>query len=674
MMTLFVSCGGLDGTYIAKNDTAKQGMYQKFIFKGGKVRIIMGTMGIQMPGGYEYGFKRDGDKISIELGVPGTAMSLGGIELHYNEKADEISLLLGGDVGTAMNEYAPVWGKEGSFDPNNPYPDKNGGQQGSATKPDNNLNPDNNNTSNVPDKSVVTGTFTYSGGDIANNKVDDYETDFIFSTEYFNKPANEYNHELSIMSLQLAMATFGSHNQPYGEHKADNTKELLTKMGFSNIEPHGYETEPQENSIAVTFASDSLDSKTELLVIAVRGGEYKEEWGGNFNVGNGDVHEGFRIAKEKIRDYFDVYIRTHKNELSNKNTKLWITGYSRGAAVANLLSVYFDDNVRDNSSYGMAYTDNNNILTQVKLLLKKSDIYSYCFATPNNSKTAKPNDDNYNNIISIICPFDPVPRFPFQGWNFYRYGTYKFLPNPNSTTYNFKSLEQKMLTELNGLDSKGSSKKNSFKEVTYFIDDFHFHQGNTGKNSCSILSANIYDIGRHSKIEESMDKYLDNFVNGTLQTLFGRQGDYVKNKQSNAIVSAMSPDKDGQGDVKGFMGALTGTLNLGDEIIIGLGGWGNNNDNIATLGPSKNFLEKLRLGDDNVCHVDKDDRFPAVYRFNEGGEYYDGKVKNGQSRKDVVIQMAEEARNNSYAVTSGHYPELYLAWLKSLPTNWDKIY
>ena len=118
MMTLFVSCGGLDGTYIAKNDAAKQGMYQKFIFKGGKVRVIMGAMGIQMPGGYEYGFKREGDKISIELGVPGTAMSLGGVDLHYDEKNDEISLLFGGEVGTAMNQYAPVWGKEGSFDPN----------------------------------------------------------------------------------------------------------------------------------------------------------------------------------------------------------------------------------------------------------------------------------------------------------------------------------------------------------------------------------------------------------------------------------------------------------------------------------------------------------------------------------------------------------------------------
>jgi len=129
MMMLLVSCGGggLEGTYVAKNAAAEQSMYTKFIFKGGKVKIIMGAMGIEMPGGYEYGFKREGDKVSIELGIQGTGMSLGGIELHYNEKCDEISLLFGGEVGTVLNEFAPVWCKkingQCKCDQNNPNPD-----------------------------------------------------------------------------------------------------------------------------------------------------------------------------------------------------------------------------------------------------------------------------------------------------------------------------------------------------------------------------------------------------------------------------------------------------------------------------------------------------------------------------------------------------------------------
>jgi len=118
IITLFTSCGGgLNGTYVPKNDAAKQSMYSKFIFKGGRVKVIMGAMGIEMPGGYEYSFKRKGDKVFI--GISGS-----GIELNYNKETDELYLLFGGDVGAALNEYAPVWGKEGSFDPNNPEPEE----------------------------------------------------------------------------------------------------------------------------------------------------------------------------------------------------------------------------------------------------------------------------------------------------------------------------------------------------------------------------------------------------------------------------------------------------------------------------------------------------------------------------------------------------------------------
>ena len=115
---LFVSCGtgGLDGTYVACNDAARQGMYNKFIFKGGKVQVVMGTMGIQMPGGYEYGFSREGDKVKISMGVGG--ISIGSIDLNYNEKTDELRLLFGGEVGSALNEYAPMWAKEGTCEPN----------------------------------------------------------------------------------------------------------------------------------------------------------------------------------------------------------------------------------------------------------------------------------------------------------------------------------------------------------------------------------------------------------------------------------------------------------------------------------------------------------------------------------------------------------------------------
>jgi uncharacterized protein YjdB len=112
IITLFTSCGGgLQGTYVAKNDAAKQSMFAKFVFKGNKVKVIMGVPGIEMPGGYEYGFSRKGNRVKIEMKVMGTSM--GSIDLEYNEDTDELRLLFGGETGKDINQHAPIWVKEG---------------------------------------------------------------------------------------------------------------------------------------------------------------------------------------------------------------------------------------------------------------------------------------------------------------------------------------------------------------------------------------------------------------------------------------------------------------------------------------------------------------------------------------------------------------------------------
>ena len=183
-----------------------------------------------------------------------------------------------------------------------------------------------------------------------------------------------------------------------------------------------------------------------------------------------------------------------------------------------------------------------------------------------------------------------------------------------------------------------------------------------------------------------MNTYITNLVDDLLRKLFDTEESYVKNKQSNAIKCAMEDDEDSSGDVKGFMGALIGTLNFGDNLIIGFGKSGNYNDYIVTLGPSEEFLDLLNKKDDDVCKVLEKYRKPAVYRFTEGSwisSAYDEETKKIQESEGIskeearikaVLKTARDARNNSFAITSGHYPELYLAWLKSLPANWYKIY
>ena len=169
LMTLLVSCGsgGLDGTYIAKNEAAKSNYFAKFVFsersesgtfsvngspfkifgKGKTVKIYMGMMGVPMPMAYEYRYTLKGNKLIIEGGIPG--VDGGGVEFTYDKENDEILLnmdfafdMLGGlasqfgnstgkkvdgkEISNALKselnkEVTPVWGKEGTFDPNDPF-------------------------------------------------------------------------------------------------------------------------------------------------------------------------------------------------------------------------------------------------------------------------------------------------------------------------------------------------------------------------------------------------------------------------------------------------------------------------------------------------------------------------------------------------------------------------
>ena len=113
----FVSCGGnyLDGTYVPKNEAAKQVPFSKLVFQGNKVKCYMGMMGMPISASYEYGYKLTGNTVSFEASMPnGATISL---DLTYDRIKQELSFSKGA-FGEGMDKDIPVWGKEGAFDPN----------------------------------------------------------------------------------------------------------------------------------------------------------------------------------------------------------------------------------------------------------------------------------------------------------------------------------------------------------------------------------------------------------------------------------------------------------------------------------------------------------------------------------------------------------------------------
>ena len=153
----------------------------------------------------------------------------------------------------------------------------------------------------------------------------------------------------------------------------------------------------------------------EILVVAVRGtNETNAEWSSNFDVGadtkeyydamgdshphwkNKQNHKGFDVASNRVYEKLTSYINTYIS--ADAEVSMLVTGHSRGAAIANILS--------------QMYTDN----TDYK-------VFGYTFAAPNTT-TAK-NAASYKNIFNVINKDDIIPYLPLSQWGFKNYGVTK---------------------------------------------------------------------------------------------------------------------------------------------------------------------------------------------------------------------------------------------------------
>ena len=128
-----------------------------------------------------------------------------------------------------------------------------------------------------------------------------------------------------------------------------------------------------------------------MIALAIRGGGYEAEWASNFTIGISGQHDGFNTAKNNVLDFLKTYI---DEQGIIGSVKIWITGYSRAAATANLLAGAIDDG--ETISTDISYSCD--------------DIYAYCFETPAGALV----DDvkrktRYNNIFNIINSSDPIP-------------------------------------------------------------------------------------------------------------------------------------------------------------------------------------------------------------------------------------------------------------------------
>ena len=272
------------------------------------------------------------------------------------------------------------------------------------------------------------------------------EEKFKYSDIYFAKPSSQYNPSLAVASYGMLNC---SGNYEGGTVKESDKwiKELvLDQFKFQNYEQIGYRTPTTSESVGAVIASKEIylqSEKSTLLCLPIRSFSYNKEWADNMFVGDGTAndtrtitstfdskqytfankyknHAGFCLSAMVVLNFLRQYIE--KYNITGK-VKIWLAGYSRGGAIANITAALLDRAIHENNLE--EYLGKN-----IKCDISHDDIYAYTMGTPQGAyadQYPNPRSAIYNNIYNLINPNDVVTQIPLKEWGFTRYGVDKYM-------------------------------------------------------------------------------------------------------------------------------------------------------------------------------------------------------------------------------------------------------
>ena len=224
-------------------------------------------------------------------------------------------------------------------------------------------------------------------------------TKFNYSDSMLFEDANVLSSDIALASVALAAAAY---DENFIEKVIVGDKGENDGMGFDIIESYNYGAETNINnndSVAFSVARKKLDINEEtymIYLVPIRGTPKSCEWYSNFNLGTKSDHEGFYTAAKEVTDLINSF---SKGDKVNKSHRIiWVTGHSRGAAVANIVAGQLTEN------QDIASSDN---------------IFGYTFACPAVSRNA---NTTYKNIYNYNNTGDLITELPLKEWKYERYG------------------------------------------------------------------------------------------------------------------------------------------------------------------------------------------------------------------------------------------------------------
>ena len=242
--------------------------------------------------------------------------------------------------------------------------------------------------------------------------------EFPYSDQFFSMPKEEFSITMARGSMGLTVSAFRDPEESLGLQYMT----YLSEAGFTNIFAFGYDKPTSKDSLSGVIGMKQIDDFIVIAAVACGSG-YGNEWASNMWMGNETRHEGFETAAKQLENYLEQYIED--NNIEGKK-KLWLSGFSRASAVANITAA----DMIESGEY--------------------EDVYGYFFGVPRTTKEPV----KYEGIYNICGQNDPVPCVPLQTWGYERYGTDIYTPSQETDPDYGKYLDS--LTEIgNQLDGKG---------------------------------------------------------------------------------------------------------------------------------------------------------------------------------------------------------------------------
>lgn len=502
----------------------------------------------------------------------------------------------------------------------------------------------------------------------------DKEATYYYDDKYFSKPATKYNNSLATMSLALELTSWPSHEKEkwidpriqegtkdYYDDKLVNLKTLLvgnptlndhdySGIGFSRFKANKvWEGYPTRESIGLASAYKIVkfnNEDTAIVTLVIRGGGYSSEWSSNAAVGLDGNHWGFDKASEDAIEFLDSYIK-NEPQLRNKKLKLWIVGYSRAAATANLVS----------GKLGDSYTFTNGST------VNKENIYCYTFATPKGLLASGSITDG--RTMNTINNNDFVPRVAPSDWGFSRYNMENDYILPSIETSNNFNNEKKSMLE-------------HFKSLGYNDSDYIVKEGT------------VFSVADRLKLNQTPEGKL-RFTNTMVPYIEQR---YPSSKIGNETISFVANDVFKDRTNYYFM-----DQSWVRESLFYIFGEGNDKNLFSKLTAKENMQHSLK----NAASYDMLDKpiqssylgklktREIVEKMIESAGLRDKLLYAFQPHQklvtDLIVKLIEDANNttdgllkyrsvqwsiiNWKSIFQAHYPEIALAWSMQNDKNYN---